>query len=134
MCLKCRKIASKPDFRDGVCISLLEQIYVQRRVSPLIPSIGQAKTCSPDVVVVAGSQRRLEEIPPLLQEVGTLTIPKTGFSLLLRFLRYIIGISVTRRSRICCCRRASDGRFSALEAAPTEILMSEILIVLDALM
>ncbi|EYC07239.1 hypothetical protein Y032_0071g543 [Ancylostoma ceylanicum] len=46
MYLKCTKTASKPVFRDGVCTSLLEQIYVQRRASPLISSIEQAKTCN----------------------------------------------------------------------------------------
>ncbi|EYC30280.1 hypothetical protein Y032_0005g2555 [Ancylostoma ceylanicum] len=52
MYLKCLKMVSKPVFRDGVCTNLLEQIYVQRRVSPLISSIGQNKTCSPNVAAV----------------------------------------------------------------------------------
>ncbi|EYC23604.1 hypothetical protein Y032_0015g2742 [Ancylostoma ceylanicum] len=58
MYLKCPKMISKPVCRDGVSTSLLEQNYVQRRVSPLISSIGQDKTCSPDVAAVVGSQHQ----------------------------------------------------------------------------
>ncbi|EYC38002.1 hypothetical protein Y032_0750g2039 [Ancylostoma ceylanicum] len=49
----CPKMAFESVLRDGVRTSLLEQIYVQRRASPLILSIGQANTCSPDVAAVA---------------------------------------------------------------------------------
>ncbi|EYC12354.1 hypothetical protein Y032_0047g1437 [Ancylostoma ceylanicum] len=52
-------MVSKPIFHNGVCTDLLEQIYVQRRVSPLISSIGQDKTCSPDAATVAGSQHHV---------------------------------------------------------------------------
>ncbi|EYC29930.1 hypothetical protein Y032_0005g2341 [Ancylostoma ceylanicum] len=64
MYLKCPKMVFKPVFRDGVCTSLLQQIYVQRRVSPLTSSIGQDKTCSPKVAAVAGNQHSLERIRP----------------------------------------------------------------------
>ncbi|EYC18881.1 hypothetical protein Y032_0026g1424 [Ancylostoma ceylanicum] len=67
-------MASKPVFRDGVCTSLLEQIYVQRRVSPLISSIGQDRTCSPDVAAVAGSQHQL----PAFWS-GSAPAPRSGY-------------------------------------------------------
>ncbi|EYC28089.1 hypothetical protein Y032_0008g330 [Ancylostoma ceylanicum] len=76
-------MSSKHIFRDGVCTNLLKQIYVQRRVSPLISSIGQAKTCSPDVAAVTGCQHSLERTPSLLYGADTLTLPKAGFSSLL---------------------------------------------------
>ncbi|EYB92870.1 hypothetical protein Y032_0189g1201 [Ancylostoma ceylanicum] len=83
MYLKCPKMISEPVFRDGVCTSLLEQIYVERRVSPLISSIGQDKTCSPNAAAVADSQHQVPAFgsgSTLLQEKGTLTLSKTGFS------------------------------------------------------
>ncbi|EYC08516.1 hypothetical protein Y032_0065g3592 [Ancylostoma ceylanicum] len=58
--------------------SLLDQIYVQRRVSPLISSIGQAKKCSRDVAALAGSQHSLERIPPLFHGAGILTPSKAA--------------------------------------------------------
>ncbi|EYC35485.1 hypothetical protein Y032_1043g3479 [Ancylostoma ceylanicum] len=38
-------MASRPVFRDEICNNLLEQIHAQRRVSPLILSIEQARRC-----------------------------------------------------------------------------------------
>ncbi|EYC01949.1 hypothetical protein Y032_0103g3553 [Ancylostoma ceylanicum] len=73
MYLKCPKMVSELVFRDGVCSSLLEQIYVQRRVSPLISSIGQDKTCSPNVAAVAGSQH---QVPAFWS--GSAPAPKSG--------------------------------------------------------
>ncbi|EYB89158.1 hypothetical protein Y032_0235g3185 [Ancylostoma ceylanicum] len=64
--------------------NLLEQIYVQRLVSPLISSIGQASTCSSNVAGVAGSQHNFERIQPLLQGASTLVLPKAEFLLLLK--------------------------------------------------
>ncbi|EYC12967.1 hypothetical protein Y032_0045g1188 [Ancylostoma ceylanicum] len=62
-------MASKPVFRDRVCTSFLEQIYVQKRASPLISSLGQANTCSTDVAAVAGSQHSLERIRPCPKKI-----------------------------------------------------------------
>ncbi|EYC43250.1 hypothetical protein Y032_0498g2511 [Ancylostoma ceylanicum] len=83
MYLKCPKMVSEPVFRDGVCTSLLEQIYVQRRVSLLTFLVGQANTCSPEVAAVADSQHSLERVPPLLQGAGTFNQPNGRFSSLL---------------------------------------------------
>ncbi|EYB94949.1 hypothetical protein Y032_0165g28 [Ancylostoma ceylanicum] len=79
MYLKCPKMVSKPVFRDGVCTSLLEQIYVQRRVSPLISSIGQDKTCLPDVAAVAGSQH---QVPAFWS--GSAPAPRIGYFVLIK--------------------------------------------------
>ncbi|EYB89191.1 hypothetical protein Y032_0234g3120 [Ancylostoma ceylanicum] len=70
---------SKPGFRDGVCTSLLEQIYAQRRVSSLILSIEQVNMCSPDFAAVAGSQHSLERTAPAPRS-GYFDPMKTGFS------------------------------------------------------
>ncbi|EYB83238.1 hypothetical protein Y032_0339g2952 [Ancylostoma ceylanicum] len=67
-------MASKPIFRYGVWTTLLEKIRVQRRVSPLISSIGQDKTCLSDVVAVAGSQHQV----PAFWSVST-PAPRSGY-------------------------------------------------------
>ncbi|EYB87359.1 hypothetical protein Y032_0264g613 [Ancylostoma ceylanicum] len=71
--------------------SLLEQIYVQGHVSPLISSTGQAKRCSPDLAAVAGSQHSLERIPPLLQGAAY------------RTLAALLCISLPTKPIMCIC-------------------------------
>ncbi|EYC14734.1 hypothetical protein Y032_0039g126 [Ancylostoma ceylanicum] len=61
---------STPAFWYKVSNSLLEQIYVQRRISPLILSIGEAKRCSIDGAAVANSQHSYERYPALLLGSG----------------------------------------------------------------